>query len=100
LCFVVESGLKRNFDAVNLSAIEPITIREIAQLVRALANSQSKIIEQHTDKNSFFINTEKLRNVFKFEPATTKEIIERYVSETMRSMIKLNKEAAKNGVFR
>jgi nucleoside-diphosphate-sugar epimerase len=84
LCFVIQGGLKRNFDIVNLSALEPITIREVVQLIVSLANSKSEIIEQPADKNSFSIDNEKLINTFKFEPATTKAIVERYVNETMQ----------------
>lgn len=71
------------FDVFNLAAAEPITIREVIDLIVSLNGSKSQILEQDTSKQSFSIKIDKIRRVFGFDPATTKSIIHRYVTENM-----------------
>jgi len=68
-------------DSFNLAANEPITIRKVVDLIVSLTGSQSKIIEQDTNKKSFSIETEKVNQIFGFIPTSTTKIICRYVEQ-------------------
>jgi len=74
------------FDVVNLAASEPMRVREVIDLIISLTGSKSQVLEQATGKQSFSIKTEKIRRVFGFEPATTKDIIHRYVTENLPAL--------------
>ncbi|MQF67094.1 NAD(P)-dependent oxidoreductase [SAR202 cluster bacterium AD-802-F09_MRT_200m] len=78
----IYSGLE-GFEAVNLAADEPLTIREVAGMLVSLSGSKSKIIEQANDRRSFIISNCKVKSVFGFNPATTESIIHRYVTGSL-----------------
>ena len=68
------------FNVVNLAGDEPISVREVVQMIVSMTNSRSKILEQRTDRQSFSINTKKITTDFDFQPAATRSIVERYVN--------------------
>lgn len=81
--FVSELITKKfcGFDAVNLAASEPITIKEVVEYVVSQVGSDSRICEQKANKCSFCISIDKLENKYGFTPLSTKELICRYINE-------------------
>ena len=79
---VIEVGLE-GFETVTLGAADPLSVREVVQLVISLTGSKSVVLESPALKQAFTINLDKLKGVFRFEPATTESIIRRYVSDNL-----------------
>lgn len=69
---------------VNLATDEPMRIREVMQLIISLTGSRSRVLVMgRAEKRSFSISTARLRDRLGFHPATTREIIHRYVLENL-----------------
>ena len=82
ISWIIDRGFS-GCDFFNLAASEPIRIREVVDLIVTPMGSKSQILERDTRKQSFSIKIDKIRQVFGFEPATTRSIIQRYVTENM-----------------
>jgi len=74
------------FKVVNLSSVEPINVRQVVELVVSTMGSSSPILEEQSTRQSFSISTEYLMREFDFQPSTTRDIVERYVSENRASL--------------
>ena len=61
----------------NFSGSRPIKFIHVINLIKKIFNSQSKIINENSKKNSFVISNKKIRNHFDFKISTTKKIINR-----------------------
>ena len=70
-------------ETVNLGAGEPLPIREIVQTILKEARSRSSITEEVSEKDSFYIDIDKVRHVFGFEPLPTRAIVTHYVQENL-----------------
>ena len=72
--------LQKNTSSYNLAARSPIHVRAMIDLLVQQTNSQSKISEIQFLKSSFTINVENIQQEFGFTPATTNEILNRFVA--------------------
>ena len=70
-------------ECVNLAASLPLPLQEVIDLILGLTDSNSDVQVLETDKQSFVILTEKLKQVYAFQPATTEEMVHRYVTENL-----------------
>ena len=69
----------KNYNLVNLAASEPILLNEMIELMRDRLQSTSLLTTQKTNKCSFTIDTSILLKEFNFLPATTLDMITRFM---------------------
>ena len=81
---VIESGAQ-GYNYVTLAADAPMAIRDVVQLIINLTGSGSQALENDTNKSSFLIRQDKIKDVYQFQPATTDWTIRRYVKENLGS---------------
>ena len=70
-------------EVVNIAASEPIRVREAVELIVSETASKSGIHEQVAARPSFSIRTDRIRHLFGFEPASTREVICRFVKDNL-----------------
>ncbi|MGD0074504.1 MAG: NAD(P)-dependent oxidoreductase [Candidatus Binataceae bacterium] len=70
-------------DAVNWGADRPCAIRDIVGLILEYSSSRSDVTEGVAAKGSFWINTDRLREECGFQPADTRQMVQRYVRMTL-----------------
>ena len=75
------------FEVVNFAASEPISIREVVELIIKKTGSGSSVSEEQSTRNSFTINTDKVRRLYEFCPSTTNEIIQRYITDNFAESV-------------
>ena len=68
-------------DIFNLAAQSPLELNQVVQNIINQTQSDSEIIEEQNNKNSFFINIDKVLNQLQFMPKTTEAMIQRFVQE-------------------
>lgn len=68
-------------DIFNLAAQSPLELNQVVQNIINQTQSDSEIIEKRNNKNSFFINIDKVLNQLQFMPKTTEAMIQRFVQE-------------------
>ena len=68
---ILERKIKN--EIYNFSASRPIKFIHVINLIKKIFNSQSKIINENSKKNSFVISNKKIRKHFDFEISTTKK---------------------------
>ena len=68
---------KINSKVYNFSASSPIKFIHVIELIKKIFKSESKIIKNNLNKNSFIISNKKIQNDFNVRISTTKEIITR-----------------------
>jgi UDP-glucose 4-epimerase len=66
-------------DVVNWGADRPCAIQDIVGLILKHSGSRSDVTEGVAAKGSFWINTDRLRQQCGFQPADTREQVQRYV---------------------
>ena len=85
IAHLIERGVT-GCNLVNLAASEPMRIRDVVALLRSLTGSQSEVVVMdRAEKRSFVISTARLRDRLGFAPSTTREILQRYVTENVSS---------------
>lgn len=68
-------------DIFNLAAQSPLKLNQVVQNIINQTQSDSEIIEEQNNKNSFYINIDKVLNQLQFMPKTTEAMIQRFVQE-------------------
>ncbi|MCW8916128.1 MAG: NAD(P)-dependent oxidoreductase [Magnetovibrio sp.] len=76
---VLSSG-PEGFTLMNVGASAPMALSDVLKVMAEMLGSQSEIIEMDSDKTSFSIDIEPLRERFGHTPRTTKEIVGSYVN--------------------
>ena len=75
------------FNAVNVAAADPITIREVIVLMAEILGETIEIIERPAPKRSFTISSERAERLgYKVLPI--KQILRRYFEESRLSRVK------------
>ena len=75
---------------VLLAATSPIPVREVLSIVTEGTGSRSRVIEAEQPlKAPFFIDTSKVRQLYHYNPAPTRMVVERYVAavRTLRGTV-------------
>ena len=70
----------KGFEAVTLGASEPVSVYDAVHQIITEVGSKSRIIEKHSDTNSFTISIDKAKRKYHFAPLSTRELIRRYVN--------------------
>lgn len=70
-----------SYEVVNLAASDPMTIKGVVGLMRSVIGSTSEVIEGDEPKSSFWINIDKARRIFRFEPMSTRAILLQYLHD-------------------
>ncbi len=76
----VLSSDPEGFTLMNVGASAPMALSDVLKLMAETLDSQSEIIELDSDRTSFSIDIEPLRERFGHTPRTTKEIVGSYVN--------------------
>lgn len=66
-------------EMINLAASDPLPIGELVGTIVAEAGSASRVSSGDARKPSFSIVTERVKRIFAFHPASTREMVRRYV---------------------
>lgn len=66
-------------DIFNLATRVPLPLKQVVQKIINQTKSDSEIIEQKSNNNSFYINIDKIIDQTKFRPKTTEVIIQDFV---------------------
>ena len=77
----------KGFEAVTLGASESVSIYDAVHQIITGVGSRSRIIEKHSDTNSFTISIDKAKRKYHFAPLSTRELIRRYVNLNMKQKV-------------
>jgi nucleoside-diphosphate-sugar epimerase len=75
------------FDVITIAASEPVSVYEAVHQIITEVGSRSRIIEKHSDTNSFTISIDKAKRKYHFAPLSTRELIRRYVNLNARQKV-------------
>ena len=75
------------FNAVNVAAADPITIREVVELMAVILGETIDIIERPALKSSFIISSERAE-LLGYKALPIKQILRRYFEETSLNRVK------------
>lgn len=74
-----------NNQTINMSATEPIKIKNMIFFLKNKLNSTSEIIFDKKKNNHFLISTKKIEKNIGFKPSSTKIILQRYIKSFINS---------------